>query len=217
MGRVGRIGSQNSNMKLRYLLGGWTTSLKNIRQIGNLPQGSGENKKYLSCHHPGYHIHVNKVKSTLEVRHHVFYKLKQIQSPWSGSNHVIGPLSWDMSLEWSPKKSAPAESCDLATFGLLDEFAPCPGFLFGKHWDARKQKGKWWTVSILLECGKCKRDEEIVVELNIDWKILLKSFVDGDRNKQVGKQLNKYELWQMYCMWGKKSKHTCIMYQIIVL
>ena len=36
----------------QWLIGGWTNPVeKYARQNGNLPQGSGENKKYLSCHH----------------------------------------------------------------------------------------------------------------------------------------------------------------------
>ena len=41
--------------KANILLGGWTTHLKNINQLGSLPQViRGENKKYLSCRHLVY-------------------------------------------------------------------------------------------------------------------------------------------------------------------
>ena len=105
-----------------------STPLKNIGQIGNLPQIGVKIKSIWVATTQGTIF--MSIKSNRPWRWDTmsFINSNRSNFPWSGSNHVIGPLRWDMSLEWSPKGSAPAESCDLATSGLLGEFAPCPGF-----------------------------------------------------------------------------------------
>ena len=42
----------------------------------------------------------------------------------------------------------PTESSDSATFGLLGEFAPCPGFV-PTHWDGRGVRGNNWVYLTL--------------------------------------------------------------------
>ena len=45
------IQEQMINDYISWLVGGFNPFEKYARQIGNLPQIGGENKKYLSCHH----------------------------------------------------------------------------------------------------------------------------------------------------------------------
>ena len=53
-----------------YLVGGWTTHLKNISQIGSFPQGSGwKFQKYLSCHQPDVYFYM---PTPHHQNHHVY-------------------------------------------------------------------------------------------------------------------------------------------------